>query len=338
MALSDLWRQHNEHRIFFPRLFILTDLFLFKGRNVFLFVSMLVLQAAHCSIFWRQVKKTRPLGPGRSSFCGVFSCYCSFRRPNSKTSPLDFRFVLFWYSWRGRFPSRVCSSSRNYGGDPGCPAGITAGSQYPSQRPSSPAIRYPVESDLARAHSAGDRFAASTTLDCNSLCTGLLVVWLYFPGYHLVPGHTNAGVSVRQPLEMIFYAAAYVAMPVSKLSHALGVPVGLVQMFFTAWLVVRLMFGRIRFHRLFLLALGNMVFIIATAFVTAAGRMALGHPEELSRYITPSLFFWSCFITICLGAGCPAMGRKGTGCIVASATATWFILAMVPMTLRRTQG
>src|SRR5262249_23524329 len=63
-----LWRQHNEHRILFPRLFILADLLLFKGRNLFLFISILALQALHCSIFWRQMKKEEGLSSAEKLF------------------------------------------------------------------------------------------------------------------------------------------------------------------------------------------------------------------------------------------------------------------------------
>src|ERR1017187_7558396 len=41
--VSDLWRQHNEHRIFFPRLFFLIDWGVFKGTSVFLLVSIFLL-------------------------------------------------------------------------------------------------------------------------------------------------------------------------------------------------------------------------------------------------------------------------------------------------------
>src|SRR5579872_2099360 len=54
--VSDFWQQHNEHRILFPRLFLLIDWSLFKGTNVFLICSMLLLQAGHAWIFIREVR------------------------------------------------------------------------------------------------------------------------------------------------------------------------------------------------------------------------------------------------------------------------------------------
>ena len=46
-SLADLWQQHNEHRILFPMLFLLTDWFWSRGRTSFCSVSMLLLQAGH---------------------------------------------------------------------------------------------------------------------------------------------------------------------------------------------------------------------------------------------------------------------------------------------------
>jgi hypothetical protein len=53
--LGYLWEQHNEHRIVVPRLFYLTDLYLFSGNNRFLLAAVYLIQAAQllllCWIF-----------------------------------------------------------------------------------------------------------------------------------------------------------------------------------------------------------------------------------------------------------------------------------------------
>ena len=46
-SMALLWKQHNEHRMLFPKLFYLTDLYLFHGTNVFLLLSIFCLQLAH---------------------------------------------------------------------------------------------------------------------------------------------------------------------------------------------------------------------------------------------------------------------------------------------------
>src|SRR5450432_3799179 len=46
-----LWSQHNEHRIFIPKLFYFTDVFLFSGRAVFLLWSTMLLQLVSSAIF-----------------------------------------------------------------------------------------------------------------------------------------------------------------------------------------------------------------------------------------------------------------------------------------------
>ena len=46
----DLWALHNEHRPVFPRLFFLTDLFVFRGLNIFLLASIVIIQLAHAAL------------------------------------------------------------------------------------------------------------------------------------------------------------------------------------------------------------------------------------------------------------------------------------------------
>src|SRR5437588_9414572 len=43
-TLQILWAQHNDHRIVFPKVLYLADLALFKGRSIFLLVSVCISQ------------------------------------------------------------------------------------------------------------------------------------------------------------------------------------------------------------------------------------------------------------------------------------------------------
>jgi hypothetical protein len=49
--LRFLWEQHNEHRILVPRLFYLTDLYVFGGSNRFLLIVLYAIQLAHLCLF-----------------------------------------------------------------------------------------------------------------------------------------------------------------------------------------------------------------------------------------------------------------------------------------------
>jgi hypothetical protein len=331
--VSDLWRQHNEHRILFPRLFILADLFLFKGRSVFLLISMLVLQATHCSIFWQRVRAERSFSPEEKLFLWSLFPLLLFSPAQLENLTAGFQicFILVFLAGTVSVASllklaETWKYSRASRRDYGWFAMSIAAAIAASYSISSGICIWPVLILLA----IGLRLPRHWTV---ILCaTGVLVAYLYFHGYRMEAGHANVGASLRHPLEMLFYAAAYVAMPVSRLSHGLGVLVGLGQIFFTAWLVVRFLFGRIDFDRLFFLALGILVFIITTACTTAAGRMNLGPPETAIRYSTPALLFWACFITICLlEKDVLRWGVKNRLAIVTSATVTWFILTIVPM-------
>src|SRR5271157_3207711 len=47
LSLAWLWRQHNEHRLLIPKLFLATDLRLFQARQVLLLTSIFAIQFLH---------------------------------------------------------------------------------------------------------------------------------------------------------------------------------------------------------------------------------------------------------------------------------------------------
>ena len=47
ISLSLLWLQFNEHRQFIPNLFYLADLYIAGGRNIFLLISIFLVQVVH---------------------------------------------------------------------------------------------------------------------------------------------------------------------------------------------------------------------------------------------------------------------------------------------------
>ena len=331
--LSDLWRQHNEHRILFPRLFLWTDLFLFKGKNIFLFISIFALQAVHCRIFLRCIKREKGISPGEhlflwSVFIVLFFSACQLE---NFTWGFQISFILV-------FLAGTLSIDRLL--------------EFASRQKATPPARAPqaLLASIAAATMATYSLASGILIWPTLLLVGIVLrlrrslaiiaaagalnLLLYFNGYHKVPEHTDVPFALHQPLQMLFYAAAYIALPVTRLHHGVGIGVGLVQILFTAWMLVRLLSGHLPFTRLLLLTLGNMSFVIATALVTAAGRMTLGTPEGALRYATPALIFWACFITVCLlERNGLRWGARDRLAIVASAATTWFVLAVVPLSI-----
>ncbi|MDQ2840817.1 MAG: hypothetical protein M3Y72_07215 [Acidobacteriota bacterium] len=49
--LSDLWAQHNEHRLVIPKILFLIDFYLFGGKNYFLVISIIVIQTITACLF-----------------------------------------------------------------------------------------------------------------------------------------------------------------------------------------------------------------------------------------------------------------------------------------------
>lgn len=67
-ALLDLFRLHNEHCIFFPKILMLVDLKFFHGTNMFLFASCFLLQAMTCAMLIYEARKTSFLTKNRILF------------------------------------------------------------------------------------------------------------------------------------------------------------------------------------------------------------------------------------------------------------------------------
>src|SRR5262249_47317494 len=81
ISVSFLWQQHNEHRIFFPKLFYLADLYLAGGRNILLLVSIFVVQMLHLGLWGYLFRRyARLSGPAWRTALGV-AAFCLFN-PN----------------------------------------------------------------------------------------------------------------------------------------------------------------------------------------------------------------------------------------------------------------
>ena len=55
LSLQWLWGQHDEHRLVIPKLFLIADLHFFHARQIFLLISILVIQFFHLCVLSRRV-------------------------------------------------------------------------------------------------------------------------------------------------------------------------------------------------------------------------------------------------------------------------------------------
>jgi hypothetical protein len=127
----------------------------------------------------------------------------------------------------------------------------------------------------------------------------LLFLSLYFHGYQSQPGHGSLITAIKTDFFGLFrYMASYLASPFAAVigHHSLR-PVlevlGFFVIFFTAYqLVKNYIEGKVESLNFALLTF--VVYVIATAFVTAGGRLIFGLDQALSgRYTTPAIMVWS---------------------------------------------
>jgi hypothetical protein len=305
--VSDLWRQHNEHRIFFPRLFFLIDWGVFKGTSVFLLVSMLLLHGAHAWIFVREIHIWKGLSrtAGLAVSAIVVALFFSGANLENFTWPFQISFIMVFCAGTCailcliRYAETMRVPTLRMAGIAWLGASIGAAT-VASYSLASGVLIWPVLLLLAVALRLLPRILLLI------VAIMALIGFLYLSGYHAVDIHTDVPRAVAQPFKIVTYVCAYLALPLSKINHYAGVFAGFAGLLFISWESLRL-FRRQALPRLVMLSIGVMLFIALGAVVTALGRMSLGPPEAAMRYATPASIFWACALLLVL---CESGGRQ----------------------------
>lgn len=326
--VSDLWRQHNEHRILFPRLFLLADWFLFSGTNVFLLVSILLLQAAHAWIFLREVRVWKELSAAvRLTVSAIIvTLFFSGANLDNFTWPFQISFILAFYAGTASLYALI-----RYAENRAPAAGwltLSAGCAIVATHSLANGILiWPVLLLAGVVLRLSGRVLASI-----GILSGL-VVFQFFSSYHLLPGHANAVAALRSPLAVLDFVGAYLALPLARIDHGIGVATGLMAVAAFAWCALRLVRQRV-LPRLVVLSLGVMLYIVAGAFLTALGRMAVSPPEASLRYATPACIFWACALLLAL-AEAETFRQSSAAVAAVLATGITGLIAIAPLHLDR---
>jgi hypothetical protein len=334
--ISDLWRQHNEHRILFPRLFLLTDWFLFRGKNIFLLFSILLLQAAHAWIFLREVRNWRELSRALRLTVAAIIVILFFSGANldNFTWPFQISFILAFYAGTVSLYSLIryaekCGKRKARMAAVGWLAASAGSGIVATHSLSNGILIWPVlllTGIVLRLH--------RRILVLIGIIFGLVALQ-YFSGYHLIAGHGNAVDALRHPLAVLGFVGAYLAIPVAKIEHAVGALVGLSLLSAFAWTAFRILRRRRVLPRLVVLNLSVMLYIAATAFLTALGRLAVAPPETSLRYATPVCIFWACALMLALAEAETWQQRSAAVAAVLATTITGLIVTIVPLHVER---
>ncbi|MEP9378945.1 hypothetical protein ABLE91_19670 [Aquabacter sp. CN5-332] len=137
---------------------------------------------------------------------------------------------------------------------------------------------------------------------------GVAVIACYLVGYQTPGGHGHPFRSLQNPEQILAYMLTYVGSPATvllreamagKLAYpqTVAIAFGAAGLASTLCVVATLAVWRSLATPARLVLISVILFITATAFVTALGRVNFGLDQAMSsRYLTPALVFWVAFI------------------------------------------
>src|SRR5271166_4820451 len=105
--LIKLFALHNEHRIVVARLFFIADQMFFRGRAIFVFVSIFVIQFFHAILLCRLAYLAHPHRKALSVFMGstAFVCLFSAEQYTNFTWSFQIQFVAVYFAVTGALAS-----------------------------------------------------------------------------------------------------------------------------------------------------------------------------------------------------------------------------------------
>jgi len=293
ISLSLLWLQFNEHRQFIPNLFYLADLYIAGGRNIFLLISIFLVQVVHLCAWGYIFRKVADFsGASLRTALGI-TAFCLF-------SPNQYENFVWAFQITFVIPGLAATIS------------LAALLHHKRNQNSNRTIAYSDSLLLAL-------FAA--TLGSLSMVNGLLI-WplllltavilrLSFKVLLLIgtcaatmlafylKGYANESqllpVLRSKPFEVVKFLLLYFGESWKRISLGLGIGLAVAVVCVVLVSYVRFLLSRSTIDRFVLLLLGIILFCLGTGFMTAVGRIRLGMAQAFtSRYQTIAMLFWLC--------------------------------------------
>jgi hypothetical protein len=291
-----LWKQHNEHRMVIPKLFLAADLLLFRARQKSLLTGILATQFLLLLLLaWSM----RELGGWRGTVwrSGVgIAAFCLFWPTQWENFIIGFsiNFILLEFFATLSFVELILywKHSERPSGDQHAWVHLllsvlaALGATYSLANGN---LLWPllvVAALLLRL-----RRAAVLSF----LVTGTVSTVLYLHNYHRPLGHGNPVSSLHSPLEIFQYIATYFGSPWVRHAVPLATFIGIVGLAAAFFVLFRFP-AYLRAGRPFpVLLVLILVFCLGTAFLTSLGRLNFGVRQAFaSRYHTFALLLWCC--------------------------------------------
>jgi hypothetical protein len=290
-----LWDQHNEHRIVLSRALFFLDLRFFEGTGIFLLSAQVGIQALLLIVM---VKLGLPSAiPSRLRYA-VVGCVAallfSWRQAENFTWAFQIGFFLVYFFAFLSFYFLATSKANRF---------------------TLPTILALICGCLATLSMANGLlvlpmlFVLGLILRIKwqilvVILITAVVVWSgYFFDYFRPLGHASIIDSIiNQPFDVVLFTLSYLGAPLAYAfeNRSLAIPGGLFLAVMTLWY----MWDEIKnpiLNQIYWVFLAFLVFLAATAFITATGRVNFGIDAAFAgRYATPALLAWSALAFIAM--------------------------------------
>ena len=284
--LAMLFAQHNEHRILVPRLLFFADAFWFHGLGQIDIAAIFLVQTLHATLFFWALGRARPIARGRWAVGGVvMALMFSLAQAENFSSGFQLAFVGVFASATASFvlfAHALTRRTEKLSGALACSFAAVLVSAFTMANGVIAAYVLVVMALMARQ---GWR----VTLACAAWAAAISIIYLH--GYEFGEQNARSVDGLAQPAAFVSYVAIYLGSALGStraLAGALGF-VGIIAAMATA---IRVSVAR-PMRPTSLMLVGVMLFVGATAVMTASGRINYGLQQALSsRYVTGSVTFW----------------------------------------------
>jgi len=286
----ELWSQHNDHRILFPRLVFLADAQWFNGDGVFCVVVSWLLLLLHTALMVCLVLRAVPDrgAPRVLVSATVAACLLHGSQGINLFWAFQVQFIMVYWA----IALSLHQLSRGEVGSARIVAAIVFGCIATGSMANGVLV-WPLLWSLA----AQRRLPLRSILVL--VIAGAAMLFAFFHGYK--SNHSPID-GLAEPLRVLQYLCAYLGNPLWSLGGVPTVVAGAATLLVAAWTVIRFL------PRWFLLTpaeavlLHVVLLVLGSGLLTAAGRLHLAFEDMLnSRYCTPALLLWSAL----LGIGMP---------------------------------
>ncbi len=334
---GDLFGQHGEHRIVFPRLIFFADLWLGRGREIVNLTAIAAIQLLHAALL------IRLLGPMRrpglvAAAAAVVALLTFLGQWENLVWGFQVQFVAVYMLATAGY-MLLARATRTQGGArglafAGCCACLVVAvfSMANGLAASGLAV-------LLALVLGAPRWMTAALAALTGACAGL-----YLHGYTPVADHSTLAYAAAHPAAYLAYVANYVGNIGGLLAHrpptawlftvvAAGpLVLGIAGLGLAAGVLAREARGRFADPTNAVL-LTIMAFVLASAALTALGRLHYGLDQaHASRYQTPGAVFWAAQIVYWARAAAKARGRAlvGVATIVLFGLLAWSQARLAP--------